>query len=316
MGALIEWEPWAASQKVLSACAQRFLEYDFLMLQRVPSWVGPVFIREPIPVVPAGDGDLLVIGRDGVGQPIAIEREMERVLVGTGAGRVLVNSDLGWFLLGLHVLTSWYPYGSRRDRSRLLAGAVEIREALADIDPPAVEGEDTFWSRLLDPEVFADSFCDERLQCDWGIDCLGEPIIDVRLNTSGRVVNGDYRGWTVRVEPDRPLPPCGYYVLITKDDEGYDDWVPDRESLDGYFLESGWDVDWDTRVDDRDNEPFSPERPPDWRTGQDRRDDIERSGATQGVAAPCAPLPLRTYPSRSTTTIPVPEPPILVRKAQ
>ena len=214
MGALIEWEPWAASQKVLSACAQRFLEYDFLMLQRVPSRVGPVFIREPIPVVPAGDGDLLVIGRDGAGQPIAIEREMERVLVGTG--RVLVNSSLKQFLLGLHVLTSWYPYGSRRDRSRLLAGAVEIREALADIDPPAVEGEDTFWSRLLDPEVFADSFCDERLQCDWGIDCLGEPIIDVRLNTSGRVVNGDYRGWTVRVEPDRPLPPCGYYVLITK----------------------------------------------------------------------------------------------------
>ena len=83
MGALIEWEPWAASQKVLSACAQRFLEYDFLMLQRVPSRVGPVFIREPIPVVPAGDGDLLVIGRDGAGQPIAIEREMERVLVGT-----------------------------------------------------------------------------------------------------------------------------------------------------------------------------------------------------------------------------------------
>ena len=128
MGALIEWEPWAASQKVLSACAQRFLEYDFLMLQRVPSRVGPVFIREPIPVVPAGDGDLLVIGRDGAGQPIAIEREMERVLVGTGAGRVLVNSDLGWFLLGLHVLTSWYPYGSRRDRSRLLAGAVDDRD--------------------------------------------------------------------------------------------------------------------------------------------------------------------------------------------
>ena len=138
----------------------------------------------------------------------------------------------------------------------------------------------------------------------------------MRLNTNGRVVNGDHRGWTVRVEPDRPLPPYGYYIFITKDDEGYDDWVPDRESLDGYFLESGWDVDWDTRVDDRDNEPFSPERPPDWRTGQDRRDDTERSGATQGVAAPCAPLPLRTYPSRSTTTIPVPEPPILVRKAQ
>ena len=79
----------------------------------------------------------------------------------------------------------------------------------------------------------------------------------MRLNTNGRVVNGDYRGWTVRVEPDRPLPPCGYYVLITKDDEGYDDLVLNRESLGEYFLASGWGVDWGIRVDHRDNEDYS-----------------------------------------------------------
>ncbi len=52
------------------------------------------------------------------------------------------------------------------------------------------------------------------------------------------------------------------------------------------------------------------------RTGQDRRDGARRSEAVQGGAAPCAPHPLRTHPSRTVAPIPVPEPPVLVRKAQ
>ena len=37
MGALIEWEPWAASQKVLSARARGFVDYGVSVFQRVPS---------------------------------------------------------------------------------------------------------------------------------------------------------------------------------------------------------------------------------------------------------------------------------------
>ena len=47
---------------------------------------------------------------------------------------------------------------------------------------------------------------------------------------------------------------------------------------------------------------------------QDRRDDAEKSGAKRGVRLLCAP-PLPD-PSRTTTPIPGPELPFLVRKAQ
>ena len=52
------------------------------------------------------------------------------------------------------------------------------------------------------------------------------------------------------------------------------------------------------------------------RTGQGRRDGAEKSGAKRGVRLLCVPPHPRTHSSRSTTPIPVPGPPVLVRKAQ
>ena len=49
-------------------------------------------------------------------------------------------------------------------------------------------------------------------------------------------------------------------------------------------------------------EPFSTNP----RTGQDRCDGARGPGATQGSAAPCAPRPLRTRPSRATVPTPGP----------
>ena len=51
------------------------------------------------------------------------------------------------------------------------------------------------------------------------------------------------------------------------------------------------------------------------RTGQDRRDGAEESGAKRGVRLLCAPSPPRTHPSRTVAPILVPEPSVLVRKA-
>ena len=51
------------------------------------------------------------------------------------------------------------------------------------------------------------------------------------------------------------------------------------------------------------------------RTGQDRRDGAEESGAKRGVRLLCAPSPPRAHPPRTVAPILVPEPSVLVRKA-
>jgi len=70
----------------------------------------------------------------------------------------------------------------------------------------------------------------------------------------------------------------------------------------------------DTEKKGREDVIVSPSHQEDSRTGQDRRDDVEKSGAKRGVRLLCAPPP--PDPSRTTTPIPGPEPPFLVRKAQ
>ena len=61
--------------------------------------------------------------------------------------------------------------------------------------------------------------------------------------------------------------------------------------------------------------PVSLSHQEDPRTGQDRRDGAEKSGAKLGVRLLCAPPPPRTHPFRTITPILAPEPSVLVRKA-
>ena len=60
---------------------------------------------------------------------------------------------------------------------------------------------------------------------------------------------------------------------------------------------------------------MSPSHQEDPRTGQDRRDGAEKSGAKLGVRLLCAPHPPCTRPSRTIAPILAPEPSVLVRKA-
>ena len=62
--------------------------------------------------------------------------------------------------------------------------------------------------------------------------------------------------------------------------------------------------------------PVSLSHQEDPRTGQDRRDGAEKSGAKLGVRLLCAPHPPCTRPSRTIAPILAPEPSVLVRKAQ
>jgi hypothetical protein len=81
--------------------------------------------------------------------------------------------------------------------------------------------------------------------------------VDIQINKTGIILEGDDSGWYVRVEPASEnvkydLDYSGSYLILifnTLDDndpngEGFDSWVENFESLKGYFQESSWKVKW------------------------------------------------------------------------
>ena len=80
---------------------------------------------------------------------------------------------------------------------------------------------------------------------------------EVRLHTVGRIEHGGkYQGWYVFVQPFRN---AGAYLILISNNEkfgkdetgqliegsvGYDDWVPDKETLAAYFGQYGWEINW------------------------------------------------------------------------
>lgn len=69
----------------------------------------------------------------------------------------------------------------------------------------------------------------------------------IQFGKVGHIRSGDEAGMYVKVQ-ELPDSPPSYLVLMAHDadfKEGYGDyWVEDRESLEGFFAESGWAVDW------------------------------------------------------------------------
>lgn len=68
----------------------------------------------------------------------------------------------------------------------------------------------------------------------------------IPVGKRGRITNGDHAGWSVFVEDDEHgayliLLSTDYYSLDAK---GYDGWC-EKQDLEQYFKESGWQVEWD-----------------------------------------------------------------------
>ena len=79
----------------------------------------------------------------------------------------------------------------------------------------------------------------------WGY-VLGGRMI--KIGHTGKIVQGDDLGCEVLVIDDSES--TGSYInsvsesFSHKSNNCYDDWVEDYQALNGYFEESGWEVDW------------------------------------------------------------------------
>ncbi len=71
--------------------------------------------------------------------------------------------------------------------------------------------------------------------------------MEIKIDVVGKIISGDDKGRFVKIQNDSQNT-GGFLVLIsTKQDfseKGYDDWVESYDSLQKYFNESSWNVNW------------------------------------------------------------------------
>ncbi|EPS0664302.1 hypothetical protein [Vibrio parahaemolyticus] len=70
----------------------------------------------------------------------------------------------------------------------------------------------------------------------------------IKIGHTGKIVQGDDLGCEVLVIDDSEST-GGYIISVSesfsqKSNNCYDNWVEDYQALNGYFEESGWEVDW------------------------------------------------------------------------
>jgi len=67
----------------------------------------------------------------------------------------------------------------------------------------------------------------------------------IKIETKGLILSGEFKNWHIFVE-DLNKGEGAYLILLTSPDnsKGYDDWVENIQSLEGYFKEANWNILW------------------------------------------------------------------------
>lgn len=70
--------------------------------------------------------------------------------------------------------------------------------------------------------------------------------MNIQINRLGKILQGDEKGYYIKIVDD--LENTGGFLILTSPDldmkKGFDNWVNDKESLKGYFMESNWIIEW------------------------------------------------------------------------
>lgn len=70
----------------------------------------------------------------------------------------------------------------------------------------------------------------------------------IKIETNGIVLNGEFKNWNIFIE-GLDNRNGAYLILLTSPDNltGYDDWVQNFHSLEGYFKEAKWEIRWESK---------------------------------------------------------------------
>lgn len=70
--------------------------------------------------------------------------------------------------------------------------------------------------------------------------------MNIQINRLGKILQGDEKGYYIKIIDD--LDNTGSFLILTSPDidmkKGFDNWVKDKRSLEGYFMESNWLFEW------------------------------------------------------------------------
>jgi len=68
---------------------------------------------------------------------------------------------------------------------------------------------------------------------------------NIKIATKGLILNGEFKDWHIFIE-DLNKGEGAYLILLTSPDDtkGYDDWVENFQSLEGYLHETKWKIIW------------------------------------------------------------------------
>jgi hypothetical protein len=72
--------------------------------------------------------------------------------------------------------------------------------------------------------------------------------MEIEIGKKGLIIEGDTKGWYVRVDDDSDN--TGGFLILTNPDPdmssivSHDNWVENEESLRSFFLESSWIIEW------------------------------------------------------------------------